>query len=44
MEAAVATPHESQLVLILDDDVVITAALAEGLEREGRTVVTCNDL
>jgi len=44
MEAAVATRHESQLVVILDDDVVITEALAEGLEREGRTVVTCNDL
>jgi EAL domain-containing protein (putative c-di-GMP-specific phosphodiesterase class I) len=44
MEAAIATPHESQLVVILDDDVMITDALAEGLEREGRTVVTCNDL
>jgi EAL domain-containing protein (putative c-di-GMP-specific phosphodiesterase class I)/ActR/RegA family two-component response regulator len=44
MEAAVGTPRESQLVLILDDDVVITEALAEGLEREGRTVITCNDL
>ena len=44
MSSAIATPHESQLVVILDDDVMITNALAEGLEREGRTVVTCNDL
>ncbi|MGZ8798298.1 MAG: response regulator, partial [Thermoanaerobaculia bacterium] len=44
IEATVGTARESQLVLILDDDVVITEALAEGLEREGRTVITCNDL
>lgn len=44
MDPAVAAPRESQLVVILDDDVMITEALAEGLEREGRTVVTCNDL
>jgi EAL domain-containing protein (putative c-di-GMP-specific phosphodiesterase class I)/ActR/RegA family two-component response regulator len=37
-------PKESQLVLVLDDDVLITEALAAGLEREGRTVITCNDL
>jgi EAL domain-containing protein (putative c-di-GMP-specific phosphodiesterase class I)/ActR/RegA family two-component response regulator len=35
---------ESQLVLLLDDDVMVTEALAAGLERHGRTVVTCNDL
>ena len=35
---------ESQLVLLLDDDVAITEGLALGLEREGRTVITCNDL
>lgn len=40
----VPTPKESQMVVILDDEVMITEALAEGLEREGRTVVTCNDL
>ncbi len=39
-----ATRRESQLIVILDDDVNITDVLAEGLEREGRTVVTCNDL
>ena len=35
---------ESQLILLLDDDVMVTEALALGLEREGRTVITCNDL
>ena len=35
---------ESQLVLLLDDDVVITEGLAAGLERAGRTVITCNDV
>ena len=35
---------ESQLILLLDDDVMVTEALAAGLEREGRTVITCNDL
>jgi EAL domain-containing protein (putative c-di-GMP-specific phosphodiesterase class I) len=35
---------ESQLVLLIDDDVMVTEALAVGLEREGRTVITCNDL
>jgi EAL domain-containing protein (putative c-di-GMP-specific phosphodiesterase class I)/ActR/RegA family two-component response regulator len=44
MDPAGATPLESQLVVILDDDVMITEALAEGLERPGRTVITCNDL
>src|SRR5713226_7239373 len=36
--------RESQLILLIDDDVLITEALAAGLEREGRTVVTCNDV
>jgi len=36
--------RESQLVLLIDDDMMITEALAVGLEREGRTVITCNDL
>jgi EAL domain-containing protein (putative c-di-GMP-specific phosphodiesterase class I)/ActR/RegA family two-component response regulator len=36
--------RESQLVLLLDDDAVITEALALGLEREGRTIITCNDV
>lgn len=35
---------ESQFVLLLDDDILITEGLAAGLERPGRTVVTCNDI
>jgi EAL domain-containing protein (putative c-di-GMP-specific phosphodiesterase class I) len=38
------TARESQMVLLIDDDVLITEALAAGLEREGRTVITCNDV
>ncbi|HEX9501239.1 MAG TPA: EAL domain-containing protein, partial [Thermoanaerobaculia bacterium] len=38
------TALESQLVLLIDDDVMITEALAVGLEREGRTIITCNDV
>ena len=34
----------SQFVVLLDDDVGITEGLAAGLEREGRTLVTCNDV
>ena len=37
-------PRESQLILLLDDDVGITEGLAAGLEREGRTLITCNDV
>lgn len=33
-----------QIVLVIDDDVMITEGLAAGLARTGRTVVTCNDL
>ena len=36
--------HESWLILILDDDPAITEGLAFGLEREGRTLITCNDV
>lgn len=36
--------RESQLVLILDDDLLVTEGLAAGLEREQRTIITCNDL
>jgi EAL domain-containing protein (putative c-di-GMP-specific phosphodiesterase class I)/ActR/RegA family two-component response regulator len=36
--------QESQLILILDDDEMITEGLAAGLEREGRTLITCNDV
>lgn len=35
---------ESQVVLILDDDLMVTEGLAAGLEREGRTIITCNDV
>jgi DNA-binding response OmpR family regulator len=35
---------ESQLVLLVDDDPAITEGLAEGLEREGRTIITCSDI
>ncbi len=36
--------QESQLILILDDDEMVTEGLAAGLEREGRTLITCNDV
>ena len=39
---AASSPH--QIVLILDDDTSITEGLAAGLERRGRTLVTCNDI
>ncbi len=35
---------DPQSVLLVDDDVLITEGLAAGLERDGRTVITCNDL
>jgi EAL domain-containing protein (putative c-di-GMP-specific phosphodiesterase class I)/ActR/RegA family two-component response regulator len=35
---------ESQLILILDDEVMITDGLAIALERDGRTIITCNDI
>lgn len=38
------TTLESQLVLVIDDDVMVTESLAFGLERAGRTVITCNDV
>jgi EAL domain-containing protein (putative c-di-GMP-specific phosphodiesterase class I)/ActR/RegA family two-component response regulator len=44
VEARTGLGQESQLVLLLDDDVAITEGLAAGLEREGRTVITCNDV
>lgn len=33
-----------QIVLVLDDDQMITEGLAAGLARDGRTVITANDL
>jgi len=38
------TARDTQFVVLLDDDVNITEGLAMGLEREGRTIVTCNDV
>jgi EAL domain-containing protein (putative c-di-GMP-specific phosphodiesterase class I) len=35
---------ESQLILVVDDDFMVTEGLAAGLERDGRTIVTCNDV
>lgn len=38
-------PSEAhQIVLILDDDVMVTDGLSAALARPGRTIVTCNDL
>jgi EAL domain-containing protein (putative c-di-GMP-specific phosphodiesterase class I)/ActR/RegA family two-component response regulator len=34
----------TQVVLLLDDDLAVTEGLGMGLERTGRTVITCNDL
>jgi EAL domain-containing protein (putative c-di-GMP-specific phosphodiesterase class I) len=36
--------REAQLVLLIDDDINVTDVLAAGLERDGRTVITCNDI
>src|SRR5687768_2960756 len=33
-----------QVILVVDDDPVTTDALAMSLERENRTVITCNDI
>jgi len=44
IDGSVTTSKESQLILILDDDAMITEGLAMGLEREGRTLITCNDV
>ena len=41
-EPAVEKAH--QIVLILDDDLLITEGLAAGLQRGDRTLVTCNDI
>jgi EAL domain-containing protein (putative c-di-GMP-specific phosphodiesterase class I)/ActR/RegA family two-component response regulator len=38
------TTGAHQIVLLLDDDVMITEGLAAGLARDGRTIITCNDL
>lgn len=44
-EPTAHTPsHEMQVVLLVDDDPTITVGLAFGLERDGRTVITCNDI
>jgi DNA-binding response OmpR family regulator len=40
---AAEAPRESQLILLLDDDQMLTDAVSRGLERPGRTIITCND-
>ena len=42
LESNIRESH--QIVLILDDDLMITEGLAAGLARPSRTIVTCNDL
>ena len=39
-----APGRDRQIVLLVDDDPLITEGLAFGLERNGRTVITCNDI
>ncbi|HUF17288.1 MAG TPA: EAL domain-containing protein [Thermoanaerobaculia bacterium] len=39
-----AAPGVRQVVLVLDDDPIVTEGLSLGLEEQGRTVITCNDL
>src|SRR5687768_6945078 len=39
-----AANRDSQLILLIDDDLMVTEGLAAGLEREGRTIITCNDV
>ncbi len=36
--------YDSQSVLLIDDDVMVTEGLAAALECNGRTLITCNDL
>lgn len=44
-EPTTHTPSsEMQVVLVVDDDPTITTGLAFGLEQDGRTVITCNDI
>lgn len=44
-ESTVRTPaSDMQVILLVDDDPLITEGLALGLEREGRTLITCNDI
>ena len=40
----VPQPPGHQIVLIVDDEVLVTEGLAAGLTRTGRTLITCNDL
>jgi len=42
IELDTVAPH--QIVLILDDDELITEGLSAGLARRGRTIITANDL
>jgi len=38
------TADTHQIILVLDDDLMVTEGLAAGLARRGRTIITCNDL
>ena len=44
MEHPETRVRDSQVVLLLDDDLMVTEALAAGLERAGRSLITCNDV
>ena len=43
-DTRVSQEVESQLVILLDDDAMMTDGLAAALERDGRTIITCNDV
>jgi EAL domain-containing protein (putative c-di-GMP-specific phosphodiesterase class I) len=36
--------RSTQSILLLDDDPIITEGLGEALQRDGRTIITCNDI
>jgi len=46
IEEEVTEPNNEtrHVVLLLDDDPIVTEGLAIGMEQPGRTIVTCNDL
>ncbi|HEY2829929.1 MAG TPA: EAL domain-containing protein [Thermoanaerobaculia bacterium] len=36
--------YSTQSILLIDDDRIITEGLGEALQRDGRTIITCNDI
>src|ERR1700682_139891 len=40
----VASASTAQVILLLDDDPIVTEGLSAVLERRGRTIIACNDL